>query len=199
MSSPSEGKPGGATVENRGRRVIDLKHAIREVRIAHAERNDVVSDLHETELARLELLAEALEAVAKDMPADHDQLLLGMLPGQTPRYWVDATSFVMMARDKRRYRFLKDTRLGRTELAESADVHEIADKVTRYVAERIVERDQAVESDWLSKAVRARQSALVPPRPSGESFALIWGLCGFGLGMIAGMFLLVAYAWFFAG
>ena len=25
---------------------------------------------------------------------------------------------------------------------------------------------------------------------------VIWGLCGFGLGMIAGMFLLIAYAWF---
>ena len=182
----------------RGRRVVDLKRAIREVRIAHAERNDVVSDLSEAEQARLELFAEALEGVFEDIPPDHDQLLLGILPGNPPRYWVDATSFVAMARDKRTYQFAKDTRLGRTMLAESASLEIIADAVTRYVAERIVEREQAIESDWLTKAVRTRRGALAPVRTSrsSENFSLIWGLTGFGLGMIAGMFLLIAYAWF---
>jgi len=180
----------------RGRRVVDLKRAIREVRIAHSERNDVFSDLREAEQARLELFAEALEGVFEDIPPDHDQLLLGILPGNPPRYWVDATSFVVMARDKRTYQFAKDTRLGRTMLAESASLAVIADAVTRYVAERIVDREQAIESDWLTKAVRARRGALAPSPRTSENFSLIWGLTGFGLGMIAGMFLLIAYAWF---
>jgi hypothetical protein len=185
--------------ESRGRRVVDLKRAIREVRIAHSERNDVVAELREAEQARLELLAEALEGVFEDLPADNDQLLLGVLPGHPPRYWVDATSFVVMGRDKRQYQFVKDTRLGRTTLLESASVEAIADAVTRYVAERIVEREQAIEADWLTKVVESRRGALFSGRPSGDSFPVVWALCGFGLGMIAGMFLLLAYAWFTVG
>jgi len=187
-------------VEGRPKRAGELKRVIREVRIAHAERSDVVNDLKEAEQARLELLAEALEGVFQDLPQDHEQLLLGLLPGQPPRFWVDATSFVVMGRDKRQYQFAKDTRLGRTILAENNDVETIADAVTRYVAERIVERQQAIESDWLTKAIRGRRGSLAAAaqatQPGSESAPLIWGLCGFGLGVISGMFLLIAYAWF---
>jgi hypothetical protein len=180
------------------RRAPDLKRALREVRIAHAERNDVVVDLQEAELARLELLSEALEGVFVDLPQGHEQLLLGILPGRPPRYWVDATAFVAMGRDKRQYQFVKDTRIGRTVLAESHGVEAIADAVTRYVAERIVEREQAIEADWLMTSLR-RSSGVAPRRGRPDNQAVVWGLCGFGLGMIAGMFLLLAYAWFMAG
>lgn len=183
-------------VESGRRRVVDLKHAIREVRIAQSERNDVVADLSEAEQARLELLSEALESVSADLPPGQDQLLIGILPGKPPRFWVDATSFVMMGRDKRQYQFVKDTRLGRTALAESASLEVIADAVTRYVAERVVEREQAMESDWLTKAVRAKGGLFAAKEQSADNLSLIWGLAGFGLGMIAGMFLLLAYAWF---
>jgi hypothetical protein len=185
--------------EAKGKPVVDLRRVMREVRIAHAERNDVVVELREAEQARLELLAEALEGVFDALPQGIEQLLLGVLPGQTPRFWVDATSFVVMGRDKRQYQFIKDTRRGRTIMAESASVETMADAVTRYVAERLVEREQAIEADWLTTAFRkkareASASAFMP-----ENAALIWGLCGFGLGVIAGMFLLLAYAWFAAG
>lgn len=187
-------------VEHKGRAGANLKRIMREVRIAHAERNDVVIDLREAEQARLELLAEALDGVFDELPQDNEQLLLGVLPGQPPRFWVDATSFVLMGRDKRQYQFVKDTRLGRTVLAESADVEAIADAVTRYVAERIVEREQAIEADWLTSAVRKGGRRVTSPgRPGVEGVPVIWGILGFGLGMIAGMFLLVAIAWFMVG
>ena len=186
-------------VEHKGKPVVNLRRVMREVRIANAERNDVVADLREAEQARLELLAEALEGVFDELPQDHEQLLLGVLPGQPPRFWVDATSFVMMARDKRQYHFVKDTRLGRTILAESANVEAIADAVTRYVAERIVEREQAIEADWLTRAVRKGRDGVSRSRPGADNVPVIWGISGFGLGMIAGMFLLVGYAWFMAG
>ncbi len=183
-------------VDGRPSRAGQLKRAMREVRIASSERNDGVFDLRDAEIARLELLGEALEGVIQDLPPESDQYLVGLLPGQPPRFWVDATSFVVMARDKRQYLFQKDSRLGRTTLAESANVETIADAVTRYVAERIVERDQAIEGDWLTRTVRSRRGALATARPAADNVSLIWGICGFGLGMIAGMFLLVAYAWF---
>ena len=183
--------------------VPNFKRVLREVRIAHAERNDVIVELRETEQMRLQLLAEALDGVFKDLPDDYEQLLLGLLPGQPPRYWVDATSFVMMGRDKRQYQFVKDTRLGRAVLAESMSVETIAQAVTRYVAERIVERDQAIDADWLNAAIRSGSAALPgarpAPAPSGDNVALVWAIAGFGLGMIAGMVLLVAYAWFTVG
>ncbi len=175
-----------------------FRRTLREVRIAHAERNDVVVELRDAEQARLEILGEALEGVFDELPQDNEQLLLGLLPGQKPRYWVDATSFVMMGRDKRTYQFMKDTRLGRTVLAESGNVEAVADAVTRYVAERIVEREQAIEADWLTRAVRKNDPAGSQPLPGAENIAIVWGLAGFGLGAISGMFLLLAYAWFTA-
>jgi hypothetical protein len=63
------------------------------------------------------------------------------------------TSFVVLGRDRRTYRFLKDTRLGRTVILESAKLEDMADTITHYVAERIVERERALEGDWLSKRV----------------------------------------------
>jgi hypothetical protein len=183
--------------EKRSRRVAGLEHAVRQARIAQAEANDVASALHEAEQARLEFLGEALELIAKDIPPHHDQLLLGILPGRPPRFWVDATSFVMMGRDGREYRFVKDTRLGRAVLKESASLEVMADAVTRYVAERIVEREQAIEADWLTRTVRP--DAPHDDRRKADDHSVIWALCGFGLGMISGMFLLLAYAWFSIG
>jgi hypothetical protein len=183
--------------EGKGRAALDLKRVVREVRIGRAEQNDVIVDLREADRMRLELLAEALESVLKELPSDNEQLLLGLLPGQPPRFWVDATSFVMMGRDRRQYQFVKDTRLGRTVLSQSTDVGEIADAVTRYVAERIVEREQAIEADWLTGVRGARRNPAAYRR--SENTNLIWALCGFGLGAISGMFLLVAYAWFATG
>jgi len=49
-----------------------------------------------------------------------------------------------MGRDKRIYRFLQDTRYGRKVLAESANVPEIVDAVTKYLAQRIIERERAL-------------------------------------------------------
>src|SRR5687768_18014133 len=154
-------------IERKGKPAADFKRVLREVRIAHAERNDVIVELREAEQMRLQLLAEALEGVFDDLPQDAEQLMLGVLPGQPPRFWVDATSFVAMGRDKRQYQFVKDTRLGRTVLAESANVDTIADAVTRYIAERIVEREQAIEADWLSASAR-RMGAAARRRPAPE-------------------------------
>jgi hypothetical protein len=52
-----------------------------------------------------------------------------------------------MARDKRTYRFLQDTRFGRKVLAESPEIAEIAEAVTRYVARRMIERERALADD----------------------------------------------------
>jgi hypothetical protein len=49
-----------------------------------------------------------------------------------------------MGRDKRVYRFLQDTRYGRKVLAETGNVVEIVEAVTKYVAQRMIERERAL-------------------------------------------------------
>lgn len=124
-----------------------LKDAVREARIEAAERSAVVVDLHDADVARLELLNDALDPLFKDIPTDVDLFDRGVSKGDVPRLWVDVIAHVEMGRDKRQYRFVQDTRYGRAVLAESYEVADIVQAVTRYVARRLVERERALADD----------------------------------------------------
>ena len=113
-----------------------LKDALRKARIDSAERTGVVVDLHDAEVARLELLNEALDPLFAEIPAEVDLFDRGMSRGETPRLWIDAIAHVAMGRDKRIYRFVQDTRYGRKVLAESVNIPEMVEAVTKYVAQR---------------------------------------------------------------
>jgi hypothetical protein len=124
-----------------------LKEAMRDARIEAAERSGVVVDLRDAEVARLELLNEALDPVFKDVPANVELFDRGVSRGDIPRLWVDVIAHVEMGRDKRQFRFVQDTRYGRTVLAESHDMAEMVRAITRYVARRLVERERALADD----------------------------------------------------
>jgi hypothetical protein len=124
-----------------------LKEAVRQTRIEVAERSAVVVDLRDAELARLELLNEALDPLFKDVPADIDLFDRGVSRGDVPRLWIDAIAHVVMGRDKRRYRFVQDTRYGRKALAESNEIADVVKAVTHYVALRLIERERALAAD----------------------------------------------------
>jgi hypothetical protein len=128
-----------------------LKDAVREARIEAAERSAVVVDLRDAELARLELLNDALDPLFKELPDNVDLFDHGVSKGDVPRLWVDVIAHVEMGRDKRQYRFVQDTRYGRAVLAESYEVPEMAHAVTHYVARRLVERERALADDAGSK------------------------------------------------
>jgi hypothetical protein len=95
-------------------------------------------------VARLEMLNEALDQVFEEIPGEVDLFDRGISRGETPRLWIDAIAHVAMGRDKRSYRFLQDTRYGRKVLAESVNVPEIADAVTKYLSQRLIERERAL-------------------------------------------------------
>jgi hypothetical protein len=124
-----------------------LKDAVRDARIEAAERSAVVVDLRDAEVARLELLNDALEPLFKDIPKDVELFDRGVSKGDTPRLWVDVIAHVEMGRDKRQYRFVQDTRYGRAVLAESYEIPEMVHAITRYVARRMVERERALADD----------------------------------------------------
>jgi hypothetical protein len=121
-----------------------LKDALRMARVDQAERTGVVVDLHDAEVARLELLNEALDPLFSEIPSDVDLFDRGISRGDTPRLWIDAIAHIGMGRDKRVYRFVQDTRYGRKLLAESLNIAEMVDAVTKYLAQRLIERERAL-------------------------------------------------------
>jgi hypothetical protein len=125
-------------------RPVRLRDALRQARIEAADRTGVVVDLRDAEVARLEILNEALDPLFGQIPAEVDLFDRGISQGDTPRLWVDVVAHVMMGRDKRIYRFVQDSRFGRIVLAESHEVAAIVDAVTDYVARRLIEREHAL-------------------------------------------------------
>ncbi len=127
-----------------------LATALRRARVENAEHSAALTDLRAAELARLEILADALAPVVAQVPQDCDSFDLAVVPGERPRLFIDQIGFVEMDRDRRTYRFLQDTRHGRITLRESADIEEIVDAVTNYIAHRLIEREKALAVDYAS-------------------------------------------------
>ncbi len=161
-----------------------LKDAVREARIEAAERSGVVVDLRNAELARLELLNEALNPLFADIPDNIELFDRGVSKGDSPQLWIDVIAHIEMGRDKRQYRFVQDTRYGRTVLAESYEVPEIVQAVTRYVARRLVERERAL-SDDVALGRHAAQQALRSEQRRRRWRALRTLLYGMILGIAA--------------
>lgn len=140
-------KPKSDTLAKEAPPPSPLKQAMHQARVEAAERSSVVVDLRDAEVARLELLDEALNPIFAEVPPEVDLFDRGVSPGETPRLWIDAVAHVAMGRDKRGYRFLHDSRMGRHVLAESHEIPEIVQAVTTYVARRLVERQRALEGN----------------------------------------------------
>jgi hypothetical protein len=124
-----------------------LTQAMHAARVEAAERTSVVVDLRDAELARLELLNIALDPLFAEIPSEVELFDRGLSRGDTPRLWIDAVAHIAMGRDKRTYRFLHDTRVGRRVLAESHAIPDIVRAVTNYVARRLIERQRALDED----------------------------------------------------
>src|SRR6201998_2422505 len=139
--SDAQGSGGGPQNETRP---VRLRDALRKARIEAADRTGVVVDLRDAEVARLEILSEALDPLFAQIPGQVDLFARGISQGETPRLWIDVVAHVLMGRDKRAYRFVQDTRFGRIVIAESHDVALIVDAVIDYVARRMIERERAL-------------------------------------------------------
>jgi hypothetical protein len=130
---------------------LSLKSALRRARVESAEQSEAVAELREAEIARLEILEEAVRPIVEQTPGDADLFDLGISQGERPRLFIDMIGFVEMAHDRRVYRFCQDTRHGRATIAESERVDRMVAAITNYVARRLVERERALASDWRSR------------------------------------------------
>ena len=170
--------------EARETRPTRLRDALRQARIEAADRTGVVVELRDAEVARLEIMNEALDPLFAQVPAQVDLFDRGVSEGETPRLWIDVVAHVVMGRDKRIYRFVQDTRFGRIVIAESHEVPVIVDAVTGYVARRMIEREHAM-------MVTAAAEPAVEKKPRRRGFGAF--VLGFLLGAVA-LFGLALYA-----
>ena len=159
-----------------------LMQAMHQARVEAAERTSVVVDLRDAEVARLELLNEALDPLFGEIPPEVELFDRGINRADTPRLWIDSVAHVAMGRDKRIYRFLHDTRVGRRVLAESHDIADIVQAITAYVARRLVERQRALDEDpeYITRVTRGEAGRTLRRRRC-RSFGVL--LLGFLLGL----------------
>lgn len=182
------------------KKVNDLADAMERVRDDQASRDDVVVEMKQAGKARLELLAQDLQPVFKDIPDDNDQFEFALTNGEPSRLWIDMTSFVRMGREKRSYEFVKDTRMGRTILGKSEDRERMARIVTNYVAERMLERERMIEGEWVSlrdydfDTPENNETATQPVNGSAAGMLTAFGWLASGL--VLGAAAMVAWAWF---
>src|ERR1700753_1212111 len=155
---------------------VRLRDALRQARIEAADRTGVVVDLRDAEVARLEILNEALDPLFGQIPDSIDLFDRGISQGENPRLWIDVVAHVAMGRDKRVYRFLQDSRFGRIVIAESHDVAVMVDAVTDYVARRLIARERALVATPVTPPAVVEK----PRRSRFWTFAL-----GFLLGALA--------------
>jgi hypothetical protein len=184
--SDGNAEPGAA-------RTPRLAEAVRQARIDMAERTGVVVDLHDAEVARLEILNEALDPLFADIAPEIELFERGITRGDPPRLWIDMIAHVVMGRDKRHYRFVQDTRYGRRVLGESTDADEIAGLITQYVARRLIERERVLAGDTELAARDVLIDQVSRRRRRRRTVAVL--LLGLLLGIVTGAAGLFALAW----
>ena len=125
-----------------------LREALSLARDRLADRDDVVVEMKAAERGRLELLVEELRPVFEAVDPEDRRFEFGLSNGPRPRFWIDATTFVQMGNDRRTYRLLKDRLHDRRLLAETGELPIMADSVSAYVADRVLDRQRALEGEW---------------------------------------------------
>jgi len=148
-----------------------LTAAIRRARVEAAEQNEAVADLREAEIARLQLLEEAVRPVLDQTPAGVDLFDAGIAYGERPRLFIDMIGFVEMGHDRRSYRFLQDTRHGRVLIADSERIDRIVAEIANYIGRRLVERERALASDWRSRESAPPDAVAKPAEPAAAPSA----------------------------
>ena len=174
MSEPeTSGTPPGQP------RPVRLRDALLRARIEAADRTGVVVDLRDAEVARLEILNDALDPLFAQVPDQIDLFDRGVSQGDTPRLWIDMVAHVAMGRDKRMYRFVQDTRHGRVVLAEAHDVPAIIKAVTDYIARRMIEREHALVT------MPAPEVATAVKKPRSRFWPFVFGVIVGVVGLFA--------------
>lgn len=163
-----------AKVQSRSSEDGGLKEALREARLAESAHFEAALNLRDSKSIRLQLLKDDLAPVVASSQAAADLFDLALVPGDTPKLWIDLTTSVIMEPDYRTYRLIRDRQDDREILFESDDRAAMAEFIRRHMAHRLVARE------------RQSLTAPLPQPPAGYSTAsllLAW-TCGFAFGVL---------------
>lgn len=137
-----------------------LREAIRNARLEEAERLDRSADRRDGEIARLELLKAELETIFAELPDHDDRFNLVLVPSRPARLWIDLFTYAAIDDASGAYRFVRNSENGRRTLFSATNVADIADRITRYIAEEIVRRErQEVAPDEAGRPARLEGEA----------------------------------------
>ena len=150
--------------------------ALKAARLAEAAHFEALMNIRDAATLRLQVLKDDLEPIVEARREADAFIDLALVPGTPPRLWIDMVAYVTMAPDPRTYRFCQDTASGQKTLLETTDRSEVTDRVTAYIAHRLIERQRQIAEPAAN---------LVPVRRTfGRGALVIAALSGFGLGML---------------
>ena len=150
--------------------------ALRSARLAEAAHFEALMNIRDAATLRLQVLKDDLEPIVQARQESDDFIDLALVPGTPPRLWIDMVSYVVMAPDPRTYRFCRDTSGGQRVLFETTDRAEVAEKITAYIAHRVIDRERHIV-----EPVRDLRPAR---QPYGWGALLLAWLSGFSLGVL---------------
>jgi hypothetical protein len=158
-----------------------LREAVRKARLEEAERLHLSADARDGEIARLELLKAELETVFAELPANDDRFNLVLVPSRPARLWIDLFTYATVD-DSGAYLFVRNSESGRRTLYSSSNISEIADRITRYMAHEIVQRERMEGA--LAEPGRASRLGL-EPAPARSGMGVV--IAAFVIGVITGV------------
>ena len=167
-----------------------LKEAVRQARTAEAERIDKVADRRDSEIARLELLRTELEAVFAELPPGDDRFTLALVPSRPARLWIDLFCYAAIDEESSAYLFIRNSEHGRRTLLSAANVSEMADRITDYLAREIVRRERQ-EAALLEPLMP--EKAVADHVPAGSGVGVV--VSAFLIGLMTGAVALFAAIW----
>jgi hypothetical protein len=123
-----------------------LSQALRQARLAEAAHFEAALDLRDSKSIRLQLLKDDLMPAVTGNDAAAQLFDLALIPGESPRLWIDLISYVLMEPDHRTYRMVQDRQDGKETLFESDDRIAMAEFARRHMAHRLIARDRQAAS-----------------------------------------------------
>jgi hypothetical protein len=151
--------------------------ALRQARIAESAHLDAVLDIRDAQTLRLQALKLDLAGLIEGHAEAKKFFDLAVVPGDPPRLWIDLITAVVMDPNPRTYRLIQDTQDGRETLFETENRSEMVEKITTYMAHRMVMRERQMAAQTLMSMSSERQGY------STAAVMLAW-LTGFVVGAL---------------
>jgi hypothetical protein len=158
-----------------------LREAIRKARLDEAERLDRSADHRDNEIARLDLLKAELEAVFAELSDHDDRFNLVLVPSRPARLWIDLFTYAAIDDGSGAYLFVRNGESGRRTLFSSANVADMADRITSYMAQEIVRRER-IEAALVEPGRLGLIGGELAPSSSGMGVVI----AAFAIGILTG-------------